>query len=75
VHGVVTHALTALQSTVAGGRPDLTADDDAAIVSAHRTVYEAIAGRDPDAARAAMYAHIIDIEQRLGRVGVERAAS
>jgi len=75
VHGVVTHALTALQSTVAGGRPDLTADDDAAIVSAHRAVYEAIAGRDPDAARAAMYAHIIDIEQRLGRVGVERAAS
>lgn len=75
VHAVVTHALTALQSTVAGGRPDLTADDDAAIVSAHRAVYEAIAGRDPDAARAAMYAHIIDIEQRLGRVGVERAAS
>ena len=75
VHGVVTHALTALQSTVAGGRPDLTADDDAAIVSAHRAVYEAIAGRDPDAARGAMYAHIIDIEQRLGRVGVERAAS
>jgi DNA-binding FadR family transcriptional regulator len=75
VHAVVTHALTALQSTVVGGRADLTAEDDAAIVTAHRAIYEAIAGRDPEAARAAMHAHIVDIEQRLGRVGVERAAS
>jgi GntR family transcriptional repressor for pyruvate dehydrogenase complex len=75
VHGAVTHALTALQSTVVGGRTDLTAEDDAAIVAAHRAVYEAIVARDPEAARAAMHAHIIDIEQRLGRVGVERAAS
>jgi DNA-binding FadR family transcriptional regulator len=58
-----------------GGRADITAEDDAAIVSAHRTIYEAIVGHDPDAARAAMHAHVIDIEQRLGRVGVERAAS
>jgi GntR family transcriptional repressor for pyruvate dehydrogenase complex len=75
VHGVVIHALTALQSNVVGGRADLTAEDDAAIVTAHRTVYEAIVARDPEAARAAMHGHIIDIEQRLGRVGVERAAS
>ena len=75
VHGAVTHALTALQSTVVGGRADLTAEDDAAIVAAHRAVYEAIVARDPEAARAAMHAHIVDIEQRLGRVGVERAAS
>lgn len=75
VHGVVTHALTALQSNVTGQRADLTAEDDAAIVSAHRTIYDAIAGRDPETARAAMHAHIIDVEQRLGRVGVERAAS
>jgi len=75
VHAVVTNALTALQSNVVGGRPDLTVDDDTAIVTAHRAVYEAIVARDPEAARAAMYAHIIDIEQRLGRVGVERAAS
>jgi DNA-binding FadR family transcriptional regulator len=75
VHGAVTHALTALQSTVVGGRADLTAEDDAAIVAAHRAVYEAVVARDPEAARAAMHAHIIDIEQRLGRVGVERAAS
>jgi GntR family transcriptional repressor for pyruvate dehydrogenase complex len=74
VHGVVTHALTALQSNV-GGRVDLTAEDDAAIVTAHRAIYEAIVGRDPEAARSAMHAHIIEIEQRLGRVGVERAAS
>jgi GntR family transcriptional repressor for pyruvate dehydrogenase complex len=75
VHAAVTHALTALQSNVVGGRPDLTAEDDAAIVTAHRAIYEAIVGHDPEAARAAMHAHIIDIEQRLGRVGVERAAS
>jgi GntR family transcriptional repressor for pyruvate dehydrogenase complex len=75
VHGVVTHALTALQANVVGARGELTAEDDAAIVNAHRAIYEAIAGRDPEAARAAMHAHIIDIEQRLGRVGVERAAS
>jgi GntR family transcriptional repressor for pyruvate dehydrogenase complex len=75
VHGVVIHALTALQSNVVGGRTDLTAEDDAAIVSAHRTIYDAIAGHDSEAARAAMHAHVIDIEQRLGRVGVERAAS
>lgn len=75
VHAVVIHALTALQSNVAGGRASLTAEDDAAIVAAHRAVYEAIAARDPEAARLAMHAHIIDVEQRLGRVGVERAAS
>jgi DNA-binding FadR family transcriptional regulator len=67
--------LTALQSNVVGGRADLTAEDDAAIVTAHRAIYEAILARDPDTARAAMHSHIVDIEQRLGRVGVERAAS
>lgn len=75
VHAAVTHALTALQSNVVGARTDLTAEDDASIVRAHRAVYEAIVGHDPEAARAAMHAHIIDIEQRLGRIGVERAAS
>jgi GntR family transcriptional regulator, transcriptional repressor for pyruvate dehydrogenase complex len=75
VHGVVTHALTALQSTVVGQRAELTAEDDAAIVTAHRTIYDAIAARDPEAARAAMHTHIIDVEQRLGRAPVERAAS
>ena len=75
VHAVVTNALTALQSNVVGQRADLTAEDDAAIVAAHRTIFDAIAGRDPEGARAAMHAHVIDVEQRLGRVPVERAAS
>jgi GntR family transcriptional repressor for pyruvate dehydrogenase complex len=75
VHGVVTHALTALQANVVGTRAELTAEDDAAIAASHRTIYEAIAGRDPEAARAAMHAHVLDIERRLGRAGVERAAS
>jgi GntR family transcriptional repressor for pyruvate dehydrogenase complex len=75
VHAVVTNALTALQSNVMGARTDLTAEDDAAVVVAHRAIYEAIVARNSEAARAAMQAHVIDIEQRLGRVGVERAAS
>jgi DNA-binding FadR family transcriptional regulator len=75
VHAVVTHALTALQANVVGARADLTAEDDAAIVTAHRAICDAIAARDAEAARAAMHAHVIDIERRLGRVGVERAAS
>ena len=66
-----------LTETVACGL--LREDDDAKLSFRHvlprRAVYEAIVGRDPEAARAAMHAHIIDIEQRLGRVGVERAAS
>jgi GntR family transcriptional repressor for pyruvate dehydrogenase complex len=75
VNGVVTNALTALQANVLGPRADLSADDDAAIVIAHRRIYDAIVARDPEAARVAMHAHIVDIEQRLNRTGVERAAS
>ena len=76
VHAVLTNALTALEANLVSHRPDLSAEDDAAIVGAHRRIYDAIAERDGDAARSAMHAHILDVEQRLGRVsGIERAAS
>jgi GntR family transcriptional repressor for pyruvate dehydrogenase complex len=75
VHAVVTHAVTALEVTVVAQRPDLTPEDDAAIVAAHLAIHDAIGRRDGDAARAAMHAHILDVERRLARGAVARAAS
>ena len=65
VHAAVTHALTALEVKVAAQRPELTPADDAEIIAAHFGIHDAIARRDGDAARAAMYAHILDVERRL----------
>ncbi|HEV8474076.1 MAG TPA: FCD domain-containing protein [Methylomirabilota bacterium] len=75
VHAVVTHALTALELKVVTQRADLTPEDDGAIVVAHRAVQDAISRRDADGARAAMLAHIVDVERRLARAALERAAS
>jgi len=71
----VTHALTALEVKVVAQRVDLTPEDDAAIIAAHLTIHDAIGRRDADAARAAMHAHILDVERRLARGVVTRAAS
>src|SRR5882672_7006724 len=75
VHAAVTHALTALEVKVVAQRADLTPEDDAAIIAAHLTIHDAIARRDADGARAAMHAHIMDVERRLARGVVTRAAS
>jgi DNA-binding FadR family transcriptional regulator len=75
VHAAVTNALTALEVKVVAQRPELTPDDDAAIVAAHLAIHDAIARRDGDAARAAMHAHVLDVERRLARGVVARAAS
>src|SRR5882762_3874393 len=75
VHAAVTHALTALEVKVVAQGVDLTSEDDAAIIAAHLLIHDAIARRDGDAARAAMHAHILDVERRLARGGVARAAS
>jgi GntR family transcriptional repressor for pyruvate dehydrogenase complex len=75
VHAVVTHALTALEVKVVAQRAELTPEDDTAIIAAHRAVQDAIAHRDGEAARAAMLAHIVDVERRLARGAVARAAS
>jgi GntR family transcriptional repressor for pyruvate dehydrogenase complex len=75
VHAVVTHALTALEVTVVVQRADLTPEDDAAIIAAHLAIHDTIARRDGEAARAAMHAHILDVERRLARGAVTRAAS
>ena len=75
VHAAVTHALTALEVKVVARRADLTPDDDAAIIAAHLAIHDAIARRDGDTARAAMHAHILDVERRLDPSVVARAAS
>ena len=75
VHAVVTDALTALEIKVVAQRPDLTSEDDRAIVGAHLGIHDAIARRDADAARAAMYTHILDVERRLEAGMIARAAS
>jgi GntR family transcriptional repressor for pyruvate dehydrogenase complex len=75
VHAAVTHALTALEVKMAAQRSDLTAADDAAIITAHRAIHDAVARRDGDAARAAMHAHILDVERQLDPGVVARAAS
>src|SRR5437762_532141 len=75
VHAAVTHALTALEIKVVAQRAELTPEDDAAIIAAHLAIHDAIARRDGDTARTAMYAHILDVERRLARGVVTRAAS
>ena len=75
IHAAVTHALTALEVKMVSQRPDLSAADDAAITAAHLAIHDAIARRDGDAARAAMHAHILDVERRLDAGVVARAAS
>jgi len=75
VHAVVTHALMDLEVRVVVPRPDLSSEDSAAVDGAHRRILDAIAARQPEGARAAMEAHIIDLERRLGFAVRERAAS
>src|SRR5438874_5583735 len=75
VHAAVTHALTALEIKVVAQRPELTPEDDAAIIAAHLTIHDAVARHDGDAARTAMYAHILDVERRLDAHVVARVAS
>ena len=75
VHAAVTHALTALEVKLAARRSELTPADDAEIFAAHLGIHDAIARRDGEAARAAMHAHILDVERRLDVTVVARAAS
>jgi DNA-binding FadR family transcriptional regulator len=38
---------------------------------AHKTIFAAVAARDPERARAAMAAHVVDVQRRLGRTRSE----
>jgi DNA-binding FadR family transcriptional regulator len=65
VHTVLVDALSDLEP-----RACLT-DDDEAVAAAHKDIFAAIAAREPERARGAMTAHIIDVQRRLGRVRSE----
>ena len=75
VHAVVTHALMDLEVRVVVPRPDFTTEDSTAVDGAHRRILDAIAGRQPEAARAAMAAHLVDLATRLGVAALARVAS
>ncbi|HET9490863.1 MAG TPA: GntR family transcriptional regulator [Methylomirabilota bacterium] len=64
VHAVLVDALTDL-----GPRP--CPEDDEAVSVAHKTIFAAVAARDPERARAAMAAHVVDVQRRLGRTRSE----
>lgn len=75
VYAAVTRALTALEVTLVSQHPELAAADDAAIAAAHLAIHDAIARRDGDAARAAMHAHILEVERTREAGALARAAS
>ena len=73
VHAVLSHALMELEVRVVP-RTDLGPADDAALDAAHRRILDAIAARQPEAARAAMHQHIADLEERLAEAARKRPA-
>jgi len=75
VHALVMAALMELEVDVVARPPSLDAVDDAAIDAAHREVLDAVTARQPERARAAMDAHIRDVERRLAEATRARVAS
>lgn len=63
VHAFVTHALMDLEAEVVV--PELSPEYHAQVDAAHRAIRDAIVSRQPEAARAAMLAHIVDVQSRL----------
>ncbi|HEX2442087.1 MAG TPA: FadR/GntR family transcriptional regulator [Methylomirabilota bacterium] len=70
VHAVITHALIELEAEVLDPGPELTQDDSVQIEASHRRIFEAIAAGNAEEARAAMVAHIEDMQARLERATV-----
>jgi DNA-binding FadR family transcriptional regulator len=75
VHSAVTQALMDLEVDVVVPKLDLGLDGSRALDAAHREIFDAIVGRQPERAALAMERHIRDIEGRLGAAAQERAAS
>ena len=67
VHAVITHALIDLEAEVLAPSPELTEGDGAQVEAAHRRIFEAVAAGNAGEARAAMAAHIEDVQARLER--------
>jgi GntR family transcriptional regulator, transcriptional repressor for pyruvate dehydrogenase complex len=67
VHALLANALMDLEAELVIPRIDLSMDDSREIDRAHRSIFEAVGMRDPSRARAAMEAHIVDLQRRLRR--------
>jgi GntR family transcriptional repressor for pyruvate dehydrogenase complex len=70
VYAVVTHALLELEAEMIVPRPELTAADSAQVEAAHRRIFDAVAAGQAGEARAAMAAHIDDVQAWLERAAV-----
>lgn len=66
VHAILVDALMDLESGVGALVPH-TGEDDGGVVAAHAAILEAIATRSLEQARAAMEAHIVDVQRRVRR--------
>ncbi len=70
VHAVITHALIELEAEVLEPSPELTEADTAQVEAGHRRIFDAIVAGNADEARAAMIAHIEDVQARLERAAL-----
>lgn len=67
VHAILVDALLDLEAEAMGRGAARTVEDAAAEGAAHRAIAEGIAARAPERARAAMEAHVVDVQRRLRR--------
>jgi DNA-binding FadR family transcriptional regulator len=70
VYAVITHALIELEVEVLVPHPEMTEADGAEVEAAHRRIFDAVVAGKADEARAAMAAHIDDVQARLERAAV-----
>jgi GntR family transcriptional repressor for pyruvate dehydrogenase complex len=64
VHAAITHALIELEAEVMVPGPQLTETEQVQVDAAHRRIFDAVVTGKADEARAAMIAHIDDIQAR-----------
>jgi GntR family transcriptional repressor for pyruvate dehydrogenase complex len=70
VYAVITHALIELEAEVVVPHPELTELDSAQGEAAHRRIFDAVAAGRAGEARAAMAAHIDEVQASLERAAV-----
>lgn len=70
VHAVITHALIELEAETLVPGPELAEADGLQVDAAHRRIFDAVVAGNAAEARAAMIAHIDDVQARLERAGV-----
>jgi DNA-binding FadR family transcriptional regulator len=70
VHAILVDALMDLEADAVGRRVARTPEDAIAEAAAHRAIVDGIAARVPERARAAMEAHVVEMQRRLRRTEV-----